>query len=172
MGTRRAIVAAGVAIAVVIALLVWRSHDAKPHASAEVVPASELGEKAGQPTAASAVQPPPALVAPADPVEAAQPQPVPLGGSATPPALDGKRSDPAAPQKPFTPDETIAKREADLKLLDDTKARLDEQLAAARTAKDAAAIHDLEVRLARLSDLRKKRGDELDKLRAGSGSAR
>lgn len=97
----------------------------------------------------------------------ARPQPVPLDPSAKPPSLDAPHSKPAPPQQPFTREETIAKREADLKLLDDTKTRLEADLAAARTANDASAAHDLEVRIARMSELRKKRGAELETIRAG-----
>lgn len=76
-------------------------------------------------------------------------------------------SEPAPPQKPFTRDETIAKRETDLKLLDDTRTRLEHDLTAARAASDATAVHDLEIRIGRLIGLRKQRAAELDKLRAG-----
>jgi hypothetical protein len=161
MGARRALVAAGVVIAVLVALLLWRSRpDDRP--APTII---ETHDQVALPTA-----PPPSLPAVAQTATPPQlqPQPVPLPESAHPPPLDGKHSEPAPPQKPFTPEEQIAKREADLALLDDTKARLEEQLTAARDAHDTATAHDLEIRIARLTDVRKKRGEELDKLRAGS----
>ena len=94
-----------------------------------------------------------------------RPQPVRVEGP-TPPA-DTKTSAPAPPQKPFTREETIEKREADLKLLDDQKTRLEADLAAAKTANNASAAHDLEIRIARIADLKKKRTTELDQIRAG-----
>ena len=175
---RRAIIAVAVAVGLLIAVLWWKSRtggdaEAPPRAGSAMV-APPVAAIAPTPTAPSAPTLAPSPTEPTDQAagDEARPQPVPLSGSQTPPPLDGKRSEPAAPQKPFTPEETIAKREADLKLLDDTKARLEDELKAARTANDQDAVHVLEVRLARLGDLRKKRGDELDKLRAGSGSAR
>lgn len=165
MGIRRALVAAGVVIALLVVLLLRQTHDSDAPAKSppQTVPAPVA---APQPAATPA----PAQVAlPTEPAPA-RPQPVPLPEGANPPPLDGKHSDPAPPQKQLTAEETIAKREADLKLLDNTRARLEEQLAAARSAHDAATAHDLEIRISRLKDLRKKRGDELDKLRAG-GSA-
>jgi outer membrane biosynthesis protein TonB len=164
MGIRRALVAVGVVIAVLVVVLVRKSSDQPSVAvTHDKIPV--------EPTAAPT--PPPELPAPTTPVQLQpqpQPQPVPLAGSATPPPLDGKHSEAAPPQKPFTPAEVIAKREADLKLLDDTKARLQQQLAAARAANDTATAHDLEIRIGRLTDVRTKRGQELDHLRAG-GSA-
>jgi hypothetical protein len=166
MGTRRALVAAGVVIVVLVAILLKKSHDEPATvATHSEAPPTSVAPPAPQPIVPAASEPAPAL-----PVGEAQPQPVPLPEGVTPPPLDGKRSEPAPPQKPFTPEEQIAKREADLKLLDDTKTRLEDQLAAAHKANDATTAHDLEIRIARLADVRKKRSDELEKLRAG-GSA-
>jgi hypothetical protein len=172
MSGRRAIVAAGIVIAALIAVLAWKSRGGDE-------PAARTSQVAA-PEPAKATEPAPAARAPVAPVapvaavasgdEEQRPQPVPLPPGANPPPLDGKRSDPAPAQKAFTPAETIAKREADLKMLDDTKARLEADLAAAKAAHDATAVHDLEIRIARLADVRKKRSAELDQLRAG-GSA-
>jgi hypothetical protein len=158
---RRAIVGAGIVIAALVALLVWKTRreprvpDETPAPAASMPPAQ----------ASAAVPEKPTLGAVA--VEPERPQPVPLPAGANPPPLDGKHSEPAPPQKAFTPDETIAKREADLKLLDDTKARLENDLAAARTAHDDATAHALEVRIARIGELRKRRSAELEQLRGG-----
>jgi hypothetical protein len=162
MSTRRAIVGAAVVIAAVVALLVWKTRG-ETRAPAE--PAAPTASTPAPPTAAPAAPEKPALGAIAS--EPARPQPVPLPAGANPPPLDGKHSEPAPPQKAFTPAETIAKREADLKLLDDTKARLESDLAAARTAHDEATVHALEVRIARIGEVRKKRSAELEQLRAG-----
>jgi hypothetical protein len=94
------------------------------------------------------------------------PQPVPIDPSTAPP-LDRPISKPAPAQQPFTREETIAKREADLKLLDDTKARLQNELTAATQAGNATAAHELEIRITRLTTLRKQRNAELDQIRAG-----
>jgi hypothetical protein len=162
MGIRRALVAAGVVIAVLVALYVTKRGDTKPPL---IVTHDDITlEPAAKPT------PRPELPTPITPVPL-QPQPVPVAGSATPPPLDGKHSEAAPPQKAFTPAEVITKREADLKLLDDTKARLQQQLEAARAANDTATAHDLEIRIGRLTDVRKKRGEELDQLRAGGSAA-
>lgn len=171
MSGRRAIVAAGLVIGIVILVLAWTSRRADepaartPQATSsqpqEVAPAARAPEMPTPPVAAG-------LGEGSDGEE--QPQPVPLPPGANPPPLDGKRSEPAPPQKAFSPADVIAKREADLKLIDDTKTRLEADLAAAKTGSDATAVHDLEIRIARLGDLRKKRSAELDKLRAG-GSA-
>jgi len=164
MKIRRALVAAGVVIAVLVVVLEMKSSDAPPK-PAIAATHDAMVSKAEPPPA-----PPPELPAPTTPVPL-QPQPVPLAGSAAPPPLDGKHSEPAPPQKPFTPAEVIAKREADLELLDDTKVRLQQQLEAARAANDTATAHDLEIRIGRLTDVRKKRGEELDRLRAGGSAA-
>jgi hypothetical protein len=158
---RRAIVGAGLVIAVLVAVVVWRSDDhARPETQAAPAP----------PVAAAPRTPSPApTLEKANlgevPGEAERPQPAPLPAGVNPPPLDGKHSEPAPPQKAFTPAETIAKREADLKMLDDTKARLESELAAARSAHDDAAVHALEVRIARIGEVRKKRSAELEQLR-------
>lgn len=105
---------------------------------------------------------------PAEPVAAqpGQPQPVPVD-PASAPSLNAPVSKLAPAQKPFDRAETIAKREADLKLLDDTRTRLETDLAAAQASGDATAAHDLQIRIARVTGLRKQRTAELDKLRAG-----
>jgi hypothetical protein len=170
MSGRRAIVGAGLVIAALVAVVLWRSHGRDEHARPDTKAASE---PAAPVSAAPPVAAPPTVPTPEGanvgevPSEAERPQPVPLPESAKPPPLDGKHSEPAPPQKAFSHDDIIAKREADLKLLDDTKARLESDLATARTAHDETAVHDLEIRIARLGDLRKKRSAELDQLRAG-----
>lgn len=157
-------------LAVLIAVLAWKargggeSHEAAPAATA-MTPA------AAAPAAPVASTRPPAIAPAKSAVvddNAARPQPVPLPPGETPPPLDGKKSEPAPPQKAFTPAEVIAKREEDLKLLDDTKARLEKELAAAKGSNDATTAHDLEVRIARLTELRKKRGTELDQLKGSA----
>ena len=174
MRGRRAAVAAGLVIGVLIAVLAWKSRGGDE-------PAAPTPQAApAPPSPAGAVPVARAPAAPGVPVavgagEASdgeeRPQPVPLPPGANPPPLDGKHSEPAPPQKAFTPAEVIAKREADLTLLDDTKTRLEADLAAAKTARDATAVHDLEIRIARIGDLRKKRSAELDRLRAGGSAA-
>jgi hypothetical protein len=160
--TRRALAAGAALVAILVGVLVWK-----------------LGEKpepARQAPAVATTSPSPAAFPPAGPAPTLgdtgsaavpPPQPKPLAPGEAPPALDAPVSKPAPPQKAFTREETIANREADLKLLDDTKTRLEGQLATAKANKDATATHDLEVRLTRLADLRKKREDELEKIRAG-----
>jgi len=101
-----------------------------------------------------------------EPGEEPRPQPVPVD-PASAPSLDTPVSKPAPPQKPFDRAETIAKREADLKLLDDTRTRLEKELASAQAAGDATAVHELQIRITRVTELRKQRSGELDKLRAG-----
>jgi len=167
MSGRRAVVAAVIVIGALIVVLVWKSrggHEA-------VAPAHEAAVPAHEATApvASAPSVAPAPVATAEATGSDErPQPAPLPPGESPPPIDGKRSDPAPPQKAFSPAETIAKREADLKMLDDTKARLEQDLTAAKAANDATAVHDLEIRIARLGDLRKKRSAELDQLRGSA----
>ena len=101
---------------------------------------------------------------PADPGE--KPTPVAIDPSKAP-ALDAPVSKPAPPQVPFDRDETIAKREADLKLLDETSVRLEAELAAARSANDSTAIQELEIRITRLASLKKQRTVELTTIRSG-----
>ena len=170
MSGRRAIVGAGLVIAALVAVVLWRSHGRNEHARPDTQAASE---PAAPVSAAPQAPAPPTAPTPEGanvgevPGETERPQPMPLPAGASPPPLDGKHSEPAPPQKAFTPAETIAKREADLKLLDDTKARLESDLATARTAHDEATVHALEVRIARIGEVRKKRSAELDQLRAG-----
>lgn len=170
MSGRRAIVGAGLVIAVVVAVVLWRSDGRDEHARPDTQAASE---PAAPVSAAPPAPAPPTVPTPQGakvgevPGEPARPQPVPLPESAKPPPLDGKHSEPAPPQKAFSHDDIITKREADLKMLDDTKARLESDLAAARTAHDEATVHALEVRIARIGEVRKKRSAELDQLRAG-----
>ena len=164
MSTRRTIVGAGLVIGVLVAVVLWRSdgHEehARPDTQAVSEPAVSVSAAPRAPTPPTAPPPEGANVG-----EAERPQPAPLPESANPPPLDGKHSEPAPPQKAFTPAETIAKREADLKMLDDTKARLESELAAARSAHDDAAVHALEVRIARIGEVREKRSAELEQLR-------
>jgi hypothetical protein len=172
MTMRRATVVAGVLVAALIAVLAWKTRD-DSHEATTPTPTATSPAAPAAPVAAPAIPAVPrAPVAQAttgsgnDDLE--RPQPVPLPPSAHPPPLDGKKSEPAPPQKPFTPAETIAKREADLKLLDDTKARLEQELATAKTTHDETASHDLEIRLTRITDLRKKRSSELDQLKGSA----
>jgi hypothetical protein len=166
MSGRRAIVGAGLVIAVLVAVVVWRSDGHDEHARSDTQAASE---PAASTSAAPRTPSPAPTLEKANlgdvPGEAERPQPAPLPAGVNPPPLDGKHSEPAPPQKAFTPAETIAKREADLKMLDDTKARLESELAAARSAHDDAAVHALEVRIARIGEVRKKRSAELEQLR-------
>ena len=166
MSGRRAIVGAGLVIAALVAVVLWRSHGRNEHARPDTQAASEPAAPVSATPHAPA---PPTAPTPegANVGEVARPQPVPLPESAKPPPLDGKHSEPAPPQKAFSHADIITKREADLKMLDDTKVRLESDLAAARTAHDESAAHDLEIRIARLGELRKKRSAELDQLRAG-----
>lgn len=168
---RRATVVAGVLVAALIAVLAWKTRDDSHEATTTPTATSPAAPAA--PVAAPAIPAVPrAPVAQAttgasdDDLE--RPQPVPLPPSANPPPLDGKKSEPAPPQKPFTAPEVIAKREADLKLLDDTKARLEQELATAKTTHDETASHDLEIRIKRITDLRKKRSSELDQLKGSA----
>ncbi|HTL34052.1 MAG TPA: hypothetical protein VL326_13045 [Kofleriaceae bacterium] len=163
-GSRRGLILGSVAILLLLAALVWQLHGG-----------GETTPEASKPTAPAAARTatPSPTIAPARPANVVATEG--SAGSATdevkaapnPPPLDAPHSKPAPPQKGFTRDETIAKREADLKLLDDTKTRLEQDLATARTANDKTATHDLEVRLARLADTRKKRVTELEQIRAG-----
>jgi len=169
MSARRAIIAAGAVLAVLVVVLAWKTRGGGESPTAAPVAAVATPEPAAQ--AAPVASAPPAI-APAKSAivddQAARPQPVPLPPGETPPPLDGKKSEPAPPQKAFTPAELIAKREADLKLIDDTKARLEQQLVAANGSNDATTARDLEVRIARLTELRKKRGSELEQLKGSA----
>ncbi|HEX5059396.1 MAG TPA: hypothetical protein VFV99_08560 [Kofleriaceae bacterium] len=150
------------ALLIVVGVLWWtRGGDrstATRAATSTAVSVSKAPAPARPPTLASANG--------TDPAEEPRPQPVPVD-PATAPSLDAPVSKPAPPQKPFDRAETIAKREADLKLLDDTRTRLEKELASAQAAGDATAVHDLQIRITRTSELRKQRSGELDKLRAG-----
>src|SRR5690349_8847897 len=156
--TRRALAAGAALVAILVGVLVWKLGE-KPEPvppSAPAVATTSPGARAFPTT-----MPAPTLGA-AGSATGEPPQPKPLPPGATPPSLDAPVSKPAPPQKAFTREETIANREADLKLLDDTKVRLESQLATAKANKDATATHDLEVRLTRLADLRVKRAKELE----------
>lgn len=169
MSARRAIVAAGAVLVVLVAVLAWKARGGGESTTPAPAPATTTVTPAA-PAAPVAAAPP--AIAPAKSAlvddNAERPQPVPLPAGETPPPLDGKKSEPAPPQKAFTPAELIAKREADLELLDDTKTRLEQELAAAKGSNDATAAHDLEIRIARLTELRKKRGAELDQLKGSA----
>jgi len=168
MGTRRIFAIGVVVVAILVGGLLWklRATESSQSSSATKAQANATSATATPATAPSPAKAP-GLAAPAESGSDEQrPQPVPVD-PATAPSLDAPHSQPAPPQKPFTRDETIAKREADLKLLDDTKTRLEGDLAAAKAGKNASAAHDLEVRLARLADLKKKRTGELEQIRAG-----
>ena len=169
MSARRAIVAAGAVLVVLVAVLAWKARGGGESTTPAPAPATTTVTPAA-PAAPVAAAPP--AIAPAKSAlvddHAERPQPVPLPAGETPPPLDGKKSEPAPPQKAFTPAELIAKREADLELLDDTKTRLEQELAAAKGSNDATAAHDLEIRIARLTELRKKRGAELDQLKGSA----
>ncbi|MBV8760423.1 MAG: hypothetical protein JO257_24235 [Deltaproteobacteria bacterium] len=173
MSTRRAILAAGGVLVVLLAILAWKARsggEMTPTAAVTQAPAPAITAPAPV-ASASGTAAAPALpsAGSADVVDdQGRPQPVPLPPGANPPPLDGKHSEPAPPQKAFTPAEVIAKREADLKLLDDTKTRLEKDLEAAKTAHDATTAHDLEIRIARLTDLRKRRSTELDQLKGSA----
>lgn len=140
-------------IAVVVLLVVWR-RDGADDVATPVAPPPRIATPTARPT-----QP----TAPA-PAEEARPVPVPVDPSAHPPSLDAPHTPAAPPQTPFTREETIAKREADLALLDKTTEHLNAELA---TTHDAIAAHDLEVRIARVAALRKQRVGELEQIRAG-----
>jgi hypothetical protein len=164
MATTRRALAAGVAlVAILVGVLVWKLRE-KPEPPREAPAVATTTSPS--PTVFPSTGPAPTLGETGSAAVPA-PQPKPLAPGEAPPALDAPVSKPAPPQKAFTREETIANREADLKLLDDTKTRLEGQLATAKANKDATATHDLEVRLARLVDLRKKREGELEKIRAG-----
>jgi hypothetical protein len=165
------LVVGALAVLVAAGVLVWklREHDAPTTTTSPKTAAASAPLPRSQQTA------PPTPVATAgsqasdndlvDEEGHPRPQPVKVEGP-TPPE-NTKTSAPAPPQKPFTREETITKREADLKMLDDQKARLEADLAAAKTANNASAAHDLEIRIARIADLKKKRTAELDQIRAG-----
>ena len=159
---RRTLLTLAAVLALLVALIFWGLRDRPTAAPIAHAPASPTVAPAATPQAR-----PPALAPAHEAQQQPQPQPVPLPAGETPPALDAPHSKPAPPQKPFTRDETIAKREAGLKLLDDEKARLDDQLAAARKSGDTQAAHDLEIRAARVADVRKKRAAELQSIRSG-----
>jgi hypothetical protein len=171
MSGRRAIVAAGIVIGALIALLAWKSRGGDQAPAPSPVAPERAPAVAGAPVASAPAVPVAPVTTGAAPGPDERPQPVSLPPGESPPPLDGKRSEPAPPQKAFTHDEIVAKREADLKMLDDTKARLEQELTAAKAAHDATAVHDLEIRIARMADLRKKRSAELDQLRAGGSAA-
>jgi hypothetical protein len=158
---RRATVIAG-AVVVVLAgggLLWWKTRDS----TATSAPgAAARGATAADPTR-------PASVHVASELAASSPtgaQPIRVD-PANAPQLDAPISKPAPPQQGFTREETIAKREKDLALLDQTRERLEKDVAAAQTAGNTTEAHTLQVRLSRLSALRKQRSSELDQLRAG-----
>ena len=162
--TRRALAAGAAVVAILVGVLVWKLRE-KPAPATPSTPAPSVATTSPRPAALPTAAPSPTLEPAGSDLEHPQPKPLPPG--TTPPALDAPHSQPAPPQKAFTRDETIANREADLKLLDDTKVRLESQLATAKANKDTTATHDLEVRLARLADLRVKREKELEQIRAG-----
>jgi len=156
----RAIAVAIVLALGVAALLLWGMRSSSTRSNA----------RASAPAPPITSTPAPQIAStPADPAAnpSARPQPVPVDPSAAPPSLDAPVSKPLAPQPAPTREDTIAKREAGLALLDKTQARLEQDLSAARAAGNATAAHDLEVRLARLKGVREQRRTELDKLRAG-----
>lgn len=168
---RRTLLVVGtLAVAVAAVVLLWKLR--QPDAPATTSPKAATVTSA-RPSDVQPVQPPSVATSGSqaagndlvDEDGNPRPQPVPVAGPT--PASDTKHSAPAPPQKPFTRDETIAKREADLKLLDAQKTRLEADLAAAKTANNASAAHDLEIRIARITDLKKKRTTELDQIRAG-----
>jgi hypothetical protein len=145
-------------------LLLWKTRgdgDAVVPATTPA-PARTAARTADRPSA------PPAPAAPEDPAGAdPQPQPAPLDPSAHPPSLEAPVSKPAPAPVPFTRDETIAKREADLKLLDATRERLERERDAAKTAGNAITASELQIRITRMEALRKQRSGELDRIRAG-----
>jgi type IV secretory pathway VirB10-like protein len=150
------------ALVIVVGVLWWKhggDHGTAPRAATSTaVPSSKAPAAARAPTLTNADG--------TDPAAEPRPQPVPVD-PATAPSLDAPVSKPAPPQKPLDRSETLAKREADLKLLDDTRTRLEKELASAQAAGDATAVHDLQIRITRTTELRKQRSGELDKLRAG-----
>jgi hypothetical protein len=168
---RRLIVASAIVAVLAIAVL-WKLR-APASGPAAPAPTARVATPA-MPSAPSATSPaipsPPSIASAGDDGEA-RPQPVPLPAGQAPPPDDAPHSKPAPPQTAFTRDETIAKREADLKLLDDTKTRLDGELATAKSAGDSTETHDLQVRIDRLVALRKKRSAELEQIRAGGAIA-
>src|SRR5258706_3804053 len=113
----RAVAVGGVVVAALALGLVWKLRDRGERASASrpasVAPATHDHHDERTPA-------PAALVTPTSPSEDVdeqgnpRPQPIPVAGSDVP-AADTPHSQPAPPQKPFTREETIAKREADLK---------------------------------------------------------
>src|ERR1043165_3554418 len=113
-GSRRGLILGSVAILLLLAGLVWRLHGG-----------SETTPEASKPTAPAAARTP----APAPTIAPTRPASVVAtagsAGSATdearvapnPPPLDAPYTNPAPPQKGFTRDETLAKREAGAELL-------------------------------------------------------
>lgn len=163
---RRALATGAALVAILVGVLVWTLREKSEPASPPRA-APEVARTSPSPAAFKSAGPAPTLGSVGSAGSALPPQPTPLEPGAAPPSLDAPKSQPAPAQKAFTREETIANREADLKLLDDTKLRLEGQLATAKANKDTTAAHDLEVRLARLADLRKKRDAELETIRAG-----
>src|ERR1043165_8573514 len=123
-GSRRGLILGSVAILLLLAGLVWQLHggsETTPEASKPTAPAAARTP----PPAPPAARPP----APAPTIAPTRPASVVAtagsAGSATdearvapnPPPLDAPYTNPAPPQKGFTRDETLAKREAGAELL-------------------------------------------------------
>src|SRR5690348_15886647 len=104
MSARRAIVAAGVVLVVLVAVLAWKARGGGE--SREAAPATTAVTPAAAPVATAPVATAPPVMPAAKPAidddHAARPQPVPLPAGETPPPLDGKKCEPAPPQKAFT----------------------------------------------------------------------
>lgn len=160
-------------IAIALVGILWSHHGrddgdaAAPGASSAVSPSSASDRSAPQAAARLAPGAQPSLAAAPAQDDHPQAVPVPDDPSLAPPPLDGPHSEPAAPQKPFTHDEQVQQRVADLALLDETEKRLSGELDAAQKRGDTEGARLLQVRLTRVRALRETRRTELDQLRHG-----